>query len=122
MNINRVFGSGSLILAGAFVALSVSGWVSAAQPTPEPLVRESVSISRPAMDEDVVGTESPYVEDAWESFDGTDLAELLGDGKAYRVTYVGTYSTEPKWGQEYVVVMSKTYLGTFHAFKINNGI
>ena len=141
MNVNRVFGNGSLILAGALVALSVNGWVGAAQatpePTPDPVVRETASISRPVLQEEDEGawdcvtdgnkscdmTPSPYLEDAWDSFDGAKIAEQIGAenaGKAFGASYYGTFSTEPHW-PGYVAVASKLYLGTFHVFKIDVG-
>ena len=122
----RLTTTAAVFLAGAFVAASFQGWAIAAAPTPLPDGEQTVNMQTASLQEDdpgwdcnTMGNKScvPFIVDAWESFDGVDVAATVGEGVSFRASYYGTYSTKPSW-DGYIAVESVTYPSTFHVFKI----
>jgi hypothetical protein len=130
--VHKFFAGGCLVLAGAFVALSSSGWAAASS---SPVIRETSTVQTVLQEDDpgwdcaTMGnktcgpngpTDAAYLSDAWASFNGEKVADQVGLANGFRASYAGTYSTQPDW-QGYVVVPSLQYPDTFHVFKIDVG-
>jgi len=131
--LQKFFGGGCLVLAGAFVALTVPAWSAASA---SPVVRESSTVQTVLQEDDpgwdcatdgngVCGPTGPtsaaYLEDAWASFNGSVVAAKVGLSTGFRATYFGTYSSAPDW-PGYEVVASNQYPSTFHVFKIETTV
>lgn len=125
----RFFAGGCLVLGGAFVSLSVSGWAQAATPvddTATAVVKPAVEEDQPGWDCTTMGNKdcgpgALMMADAWQAFDGANVAQDIGKTDAvdaFKATYVATYSTKPSW-PGYMVVPSKQYPNVFHVFKID---
>ena len=124
----RLLTTASVFLTGGILAASVQGWAMASVPTPlpdgeQPIIHTAVlQEDDPGWDCKTSGNKScdavPFVVDAWASFDGVDVAKIVGEGVSFRASYYGTYSTKPSW-DGYVAVASGHYPGVFHVFKID---